>query len=219
MENYREFGIKTWFAFGTIYTAICAIAYLSGFWSQFNVDIFPYLTITDVFKYTFSPLFYFIPIAAFIALAVIAISSKERNTPHQLTILETITLAVFTIGSLVMGYYLRSYIIGLGIPLATAFSAWMILTNKPLKHVSLLPILALIALGTMDYGKGQAKSIIRNENYQYTTLKMNGTDKKLKLIGYINNHYFFIDTKNENRFIIQDLDRLTLRKSVNGNDA
>lgn len=212
---------------------ILGIAYMWGYWSTFEINIFPFLSLFDFLKFSAYPLLLtYIPLLVF-QVAIIELhfgdyiqkklwlfKSRHPNLSFKKSINPLLNVLICFI--VLLGLLKDSKTLMLGLPITYYLTTGLLgnidknikneLDVKNSRMYAWFYILMLILpFISFDYGRFRGDSIHANKEYSYTIIERDGEKKIYKFLGYINEHYFFIDRSNQSLIVQNRLDSLALR--------
>lgn len=202
-----------------VFSLLLAIGYAYGYWSAFNVNIFPYLTLSDLIKSTAHPLLLAVPylLSQWFIFEMQDLPKKLSDIPFIKKInpdYKILSTPIFMAISLFIGIYVNSVTLTFGIPTTILIFTLLKKNIDPSKHqtIRILLMLGLFVFFSVDYGKYNAKIIYNNTEYSYSFLETQSGKERVKYLGYINNHYFFMSIDNHHLFITSELKQVILEK-------
>lgn len=215
---------------------ILGIAYLCGYWSVFDINIFPFLSLFDLIRFSAYPvLILYVPFLLFQWLVAELhfstyiekkskkLSSYFKSHPSRLV---KVMFPLAAIGYFVfiiwLGCYLEKVTLKIGVPIASIITiAW--LSNAVKKTESqqdvvmfhrvgrTLLFLCLLPFISYDYGHHKAIAILKDKEYSYIVATQGDKKEVYKFLGYLDNHYFFMAKKNKTLLINNNMNSLELR--------
>jgi hypothetical protein len=187
--------------------------YIWGFYKNFEVDIFQFMSFMDVIVRSFKALCMMILMTIFWIISPLLMDYFKINFSFTIFTRKSV-LILIAIFFLICEYKIYlSYNSLLLTPIAVLL--FDIFTFNKLKNFSLrmaiIMILLLIPLVAYDLGQYNAIRILDNIDYQYTFESKNNVKNELKYIGFSNNKYFFISMNNDSIYIFNNIDKLILQ--------
>ncbi|MGB9148879.1 MAG: hypothetical protein WCB36_01380 [Burkholderiales bacterium] len=190
---------KTFLAIAPIVALVVAVAFLHGYWSFYDILIFPYLTFSEIVAYAAAPLFGFLVfIAIGMFFGVVSALTKDRKPISKVReVLEFLVAGAIIFLLIYFGLPEK----WLFVPLVVfALISLHFLDNnfirqhfKASPRVYLLVLLAIyFVIGSFGYGRYQAEKLRQNKvaNVQ---VNIEGNLANTRLLGKINGYYFFLD--------------------------
>lgn len=231
MGSFKE--IKRNFYFHTsvylILSFVLGIAYLIGFWWTIDINIFPFIGLYDLIRCSASPFLILYILGLILYSCVIELHvqphieifrckllSNENRTKRRLQyrLLSIIVLVIF----IAVGIFLKISTLWLGGPLFIVI-AWSYLhhrsRNNPEQKESpraLVILLFLLPFISYDIAHYKATTILDGKEYSYIVINDGGRESMYKFLGFVNEHYFFIDHKNKILLINNDKPNLKVYK-------
>ena len=219
------------------FSFILGIAYLYGYWSAFDINIFPFLSLFDLVRFSAYPLLIlYVPLlllqwtitelhfAEYIQTKSKQFASHLYNHPNWFIRNVVALLIVVSYFSFViwLGFYLQQYTLKVGVPIASIITlAWLRNALKKAgneqdvkmfhRYGRALLILCLLPFISYDYGRHKGDVILKDKEYSYASFKEGESNNLYKFLGYLDGHYFFIDKNNHKLLINNKLDSLELR--------
>lgn len=219
MDNATMINYKQYIQEVIIFVLLLEIAYLIGYWSTFDINIFPYLTLSDIIKFAAYPLLFIIPVQLLqLIIAELHIYPVMKKyvrliKPESVKFRKIIELTLFLI-IIGVGKWLNFTMLYIGFPLIIIF----VLTLKKFdkfnesRYITIFLMLLLLPFLSFDIGKRNATIILKGKEYSYSLIEVGAQKAKFKFLGYINDHYFFISINNRSLIIQRDRDLLILEK-------
>lgn len=203
---------------------ISEISYLFGYTTSFGItSIFSFLTLNNVIAFGAYPIAILAMFLLFLFVVIISlsplikrisarISSKGRMFDLCIALISGVAVIFL------LGFWLSYEIMIFGIPSFVLFIYTCSKYNSEIeKYLNIGLILLISPFIGYYFGYKDASLILRGEKYLYTSIQIDSVDKKCKLIGFINNHYFFIDMKNESILVLSDIPKIQFQKFVRNN--
>lgn len=219
-----------------MFSLILGIAYLYGYWSELDVNIFPFLSLFDLIRFSAYPLLIlYVPILLIYWLITelhfqIYLQKQFKSLEgylkkHHSRCLKYSSL-FFIIGYFVtvvwLGVFLHLSTLKFGVPVASLIAIlWL---RNVLKKEKLddeikelhqfgrgLLFLCLLPFASYDFGHRRAEMIVKEKEYSYMVFEQDGKSTPYKFLGFLNGHYFFIGKDNKTLLIDNKLDRLNLK--------
>lgn len=195
-NNYRFF-----LEIAFIFSLLLAIGYSWGYWSTFKINIFPFISVSDLIKSTAYPLLLVIP---YLLLQIFIFEFCRINISF-FHLSNTTILSIIMLISVFSGLWVKSITLIFGIP--TAIFIYIHIANKYFNEVKIIRIilmLTILVFLSYDVGRFNAKNIYNNHQYSFSFLtNVFNKAEKIKYLGYVNNHYFFITPDNNSLYILK----------------
>ncbi len=218
-----------------MFSLILGLAFLYGYWSKFDVNIFPFLGLFDLIRFSAYPLLIlYVPLLLLYWLVTelhfkvwledtvkVAGSYLKKNRVWYVKcgfLLFTLAYFIFVVW---LGGYLHMVTLKLGIPVVSIIALFWSrnvikkeVVNKDVQEFHRygrgLLFLCLLPFASYDIGHHKAKMIVKNKEYSYIVSEQGSKESLLKFIGFINGHYFFIDKDNKKLLIDNHLEKIRL---------
>ncbi len=213
IKNEYRFFIEITF----VYSLLLATGYAIGFWSTFNVNIFPFLNLSDLIKSTAYPLLLIMPYMV-IQWFIIELNRKaafpllKKMRPEYKNLIPPILMLI----SILIGAFLKILTLTLIFGIPTLILIIVLLKDRAeasmIKTIRVLLMLGIFICFSYDLGKYNSKMIFDNKEYSYSFFDIGKNKEQFKYIGYINNHYFFINLNNTHLLIKDNLTQLILER-------
>jgi hypothetical protein len=216
-----------------IFSFILGIGYLFGFWWTVDVNIFPFLSLFDLIKFSACPLLIlFVPLILLqwiitewhVTPYLDRIAKKlTLNTPRSSRRIVLVVILFYFVVVIGIGIFFKIATLSIGVPAASIIGvAWFRnvgqkenLDSEPatfLRFGRALPLLCLLPFISYDFGRYKAVAILKDKEYSYIWVNTNGNKELYKFLGFINGHYFFLDRKNHILLINNNVSSLELHK-------
>ena len=201
--------------FLTLYVTTVGVLYLWGYWSTFNINIFEYLSLSDVIKQSFIPMATTFAATAFALVMVRVLPSQQEISKTDVPDTPTMRfLKLAGILSLPLAILFALYTHDANIWIYLAYLAalllaylleksWILKAVAPVKDVHPLVFIYLLQLLFLGYALGHtnANRIIDGTDYEYLISPVTGIDvphnstpqQRLRLLGYAGNLMFLFN--------------------------
>lgn len=200
--------VAMWIAF----LAICSATYLYGQFSVFRINIFPYLSVTDIALFSIFPLLhlliYLIPI--FFSCFILYLMGFTLNQLQPKLILILILVLIYMVLGLIFEKIIFSITFPVILILFYIYNKWLGSSKITEKNFSLLLILILAMSISYESAKVKSDMIFNNEYFSYICNSNNGVCEKLKFVGYVNDKFFFVSMDNKVLTILENPSKLIL---------
>lgn len=216
-----------YFWIGPFYFMTVGVLYLWGYWPSFGINIFEYVTLSDVIKVAIIPVgSVFVFVLAGFFMGEVSVGGrlpegggKETRVGRFLNRTKKWLIVLY----LVVVYLVLFYPIPNKWLFLPVLIMWVF--YFPLKSVGFLKeiandsvrsllISAVVALPLYSFaiGKINADKILKGSNCQYAEVGKDGEKQKLKFLGFANQYVFFLSMNNEDVVVarIADLSPLYL---------
>jgi len=219
-----------------IFSLILSLAFLYGYWSKFDINIFQFLGLFDLIRFSAYPLLIlYVPV--FLLFWLITelhfefwLKNKARALTMYLNNQSTwyIKYAFFLLAAgyfafiTCLGIQLHLTALKIGVPVATIIAIlWIKNLSRKTSHGEAkktlyrygngLLFLCLLPFFSYDAGHYKAELILKNKSYLYAIFSKDGKNETYKFLGYLNEHYFFIKKNNESILIENKVEKLELK--------
>lgn len=203
---------------------VLAAAYLVGYWwAGFGINIFPFVTPMDLLKFAACPfLILFIPYILFDLLIsewhlvpfISALSKYKLFATPKYFMLPILILAGACL--IILGIKYSYTVLYLGVPAVLLAILGILKKVKGVLHdpkQRKLMLISLLPFFSYDLGYHRALDIYNSKEYTYmpSTAEQPTT---YKFLGYVNDHYFFIDLDNNKLLINNKMSSLQLQHFI-----
>lgn len=222
-----------------IFSFIVGIGYLIGYWWSLGINIFPFLSLFDLLKCAACPfliLFVLFVLIRGLFVEFSLLSSIEKYTnkltvkikknPRKSMLIGAVIGLLYFYAAITIGIHLKLTFFSIGLPIAfILILSWLrhkIKERAPeadsisRAYGRWLMLLCLLPLVSYDYGKHKATAILKEKKYSYTWISEEdendekGQKELYKYLGFVNEHYFFINKNNRTLIVNNDLENLKL---------
>lgn len=233
-DNFKKY-FNFYFQVALVFSFILGIGYLLGFWWTANVNIFPFLSLFDLLKFSACPfLILFVPwlllqwavvewqvfprIENYAEKLTSVVRNNSRRWVRGIILLVSVAYFIFLI---ILGVLLKFTTLFIGIPIASLIvMAWLLNTQRKTdkepekinfhRFGRVLLMLCLLPFISYDYGRHKVNVILKGKKYSYVWVNEGENKTLYKFLGFINGHYFFIEKNNQILLINNNIDRLEL---------
>jgi hypothetical protein len=215
----KPLNITRIFSIFSIYLLVVGILYLFSFWSNFDVNIFEYLALSDVIKITLIPIgsifiiiiigeiFHNLTDNKFSLFSALEEVSNVESVQKPVGIIKEYKNIILLIGCIVFIKYPFIWIffaifLVLDITILIAESNLLPSISDENARIYTLYFLILLPFLSIAVGQDNARKILYGDKYKYIILETQ--DIKLKVLGHAGSYNFFISEDNKEIVIIDD---------------
>lgn len=206
------------------YGVMLGVLYMWGYWTTFHINPFEYGTLTDTLMASIIPLG-----VALIGLAYglshgAVIAGRDPDTSpvlfrrHGITLLNLLLISpliFFLVGLFVIDSKTFRWETGWMMLLpALVFPKLFFVKTQKTTNGRLFLIAVIIAIAAFSTGKKKAYSVIEGISFQESDID----GERLRLVGYLDEKYFFIDQTNKKIVILTNESAQKLILTFNGKD-